>query len=87
MAAPPTGKPPLANGRPSSAGLSGLVSNGPSSNGLSDGPPAPRTPAPASAKAAPHAPPAHAHHAHHDEVGGTGTLTPPFVTALTTMAR
>jgi hypothetical protein len=32
---------------------------------------------------------AHAHHHHHrhDEVGGTGTLTPPFATALTTMAR
>jgi hypothetical protein len=74
MAAPPpgggsSGKPPLANGRPSSASL----------NGAGKAEPAVVAPHPAG--------PTHAHHAHHAEVGGTGTLTPPFVTALTTMAR
>jgi len=75
MAAPPGGgggKPPLANGRPSSASLNGLLPKA-----------VPPAPAPHS-HAAGHA---HAHHHAHDEVGGTGTLTPPFVTALTTMAR
>ena len=70
------GKPPLA--RPASA--STLNSKAPAAVVA----PHPGAPAPAAAHAHHHRP-LHPHH--HDEVGGTGTLTPPFVTALTTMAR